>query len=45
MPVTLGLPLAGSIILTTAEGHDATLWTQDAALGNVEGVQYIERVN
>ena len=40
---TFRLPMADSIMLTTARMHDATLWTQDADFKGIEGVQYIER--
>ena len=40
---TLKLPMADSIMLTTARMHDATLWTQDADFEGMEGVQYIEK--
>ena len=35
------LPLADSVILATARAYDATLWTQDADFGGMEGVQYV----
>jgi toxin FitB len=41
--VELGLPMADSIILTTARTHGATLWTQDSHFEGVEGVQYIRK--
>ena len=41
--VTLGLPMADSIILATARTFDATLWTQDADFAAVEGVRYIAK--
>jgi predicted nucleic acid-binding protein len=34
------LPLADSIILLTAQEHQATLWTQDADLKSHKGVKY-----
>jgi predicted nucleic acid-binding protein len=37
------LPMADSIMLATAQAHDATLWTQDADFENVAGVKYIEK--
>ena len=40
---TFKLPMADSIMLTTARMHDATLWTQDADLKGLEGVQYKEK--
>ena len=39
----LGLPMADSIILATAQGADATLWTQDSDFATVEGVRYTPR--
>jgi toxin FitB len=39
----LKLPMADSIILATARGYSATLWTQDAHFKDVEGVRYIEK--
>jgi len=38
-----GIPMADSIILATAQAHDATLYTQDVDFRNIEGVAYIER--
>ena len=37
------LPLADSIVYTTARTCDATLWTQDGDLENLEGVKYIAK--
>ena len=34
------LALADSIILATAQAHDAELWTQDSDLEGLEGVRY-----
>ena len=34
------LPLAGSVILATAQAYDATLWTQDADFEGLPGVRY-----
>jgi predicted nucleic acid-binding protein len=42
--VQLGLPMADSIILTTARAHDAILWTQDIDFKDLEGVRYVEKV-
>jgi len=39
----LRLPMADSIILATARAHNATLWTQDSDLKNIEGVRYVEK--
>ena len=41
--VELKLAMADSIILATARYHAATLWTSDAHLAGMEGVQYIEK--
>lgn len=37
------LPMADSIMLVTAQSHDATFWTQDADFDGVEGVKYVAR--
>ena len=37
------LPTADSIMLVTAQTHDATFWTQDADFNGVEGVKYVAR--
>jgi predicted nucleic acid-binding protein len=34
------LPLADSVILTTARAHHATIWTQDADFSKIPGVKY-----
>lgn len=34
------LPLADSVIYSTAQSHGATLWTQDADFQGLPGVQY-----
>ena len=41
--VELGLPMADSIMLTTARRYGATLWTQDADFEHIEGVRYIRK--
>jgi len=41
--VDLNLPMADSVMLATAQAHGATLWTQDADLKGIAGVQYVER--
>jgi predicted nucleic acid-binding protein len=38
-----GLPMADSIILTTAKAYDAILWTQDSDLKNMPGVKYFPK--
>jgi predicted nucleic acid-binding protein len=42
MSVELRLPMADSVILATARAHEATLWTQDADLKGLAGVEYTE---
>jgi len=37
------LPIADSIILTTAKAYDAVLWTQDANFKNMPGVKYFPK--
>jgi len=37
----LSLPMADSIILSTARAFQATLWTQDSDFEGIEGVRYI----
>ena len=37
------LPMADSIILTTARECDAVLWTQDEDFREIEGVKYIKK--
>ena len=37
------LPMADSIILATAKEFDATIWTQDADLKNIDGVKYFPK--
>jgi predicted nucleic acid-binding protein len=37
----LGLPLADSVILATARGHHAPVWTQDAHFKGLAGVRFI----
>ena len=39
----LGLPMADSIILTTARIHQARLWTQDDDFEGLEGVHYFPK--
>lgn len=40
LSVELKLPMADSIMLATARGHEATLWTQDSDFEKVSGVRY-----
>lgn len=37
------LPMADSIILSTAQAHDATVWTQDSDFEGITGVEYVEK--
>ena len=39
----LKLPMANSVVLSTARAFNATLWTQDAHFSSVPGVNYFER--
>jgi predicted nucleic acid-binding protein len=41
--VSLGVPMADSIILATARVHAAILWTQDSDFASVEGVRYVAK--
>ena len=43
LSIDLGLPMADSIMLASANAWDATLWTQDADFQDVPGVRYIAR--
>mgnify|MGYP001402937797 FL=1 len=36
----MGLPLADSVILATAQAHKALIWTQDADFKKIDGVRY-----
>jgi len=39
----LGLPMADSMMLATAQAYNAMLWTQDADFENIADVQYIKK--
>ena len=39
--IELRLPMADSIILATAQAHNAIVWTQDSDFQGLEGVRYI----
>ena len=39
----LKLPLADSVMLATAQAHDALLWTQDSDFKNIENVKYFPK--
>jgi predicted nucleic acid-binding protein len=41
--IALGIPMADSIILATAQSSDATLWTQDVDFAEIDGVRYVAR--
>jgi predicted nucleic acid-binding protein len=41
--IALGIPMAGSIILATAQSSDATLWTQDVDFAEIDGVRYVAK--
>ena len=43
MSAELKLPMADSIILTTARAYAAIVWTQDEDFEGLEGVRYIEK--
>jgi predicted nucleic acid-binding protein len=43
LSIDLGLPLADSIMLASANAWDATLWTQDADFKGLPGVRYIAK--
>jgi predicted nucleic acid-binding protein len=43
LSVDLKLPMADSVILSTAQAHNAILWTQDCDFEGIEGVQYVEK--
>ena len=43
MSASLRIPMADSIILTTARMYNATVWTQDADFKGLDGVRYIEK--
>ena len=43
--LNLKLPMADSVILTTARAFDATLWTQDVDFEGVSGVMYASKAS
>ena len=45
LSLELKMPMAKSVILTTARLHGAVVWTQDSDLEGVEGVEYIKRLS
>jgi predicted nucleic acid-binding protein len=40
----LKIPMADSMILTTARAHDAELWTQDVDFEGIDDVRYIRKM-
>ena len=42
---SLGLPMADSLILTTARAFNAILWTQDADFAEIENVKYVSKTS
>jgi predicted nucleic acid-binding protein len=43
LSLELKMPMADSVILTTARLHGAVVWTQDSDFEGLEGVEYIEK--
>lgn len=43
--LNLKLPMADSVILTTARALGATLWTQDADFEAIDGVMYVKKAS
>lgn len=41
--VELKMPMAESLIYTTAQIYEATLWTQDSDFENLDGVKFIRK--
>ena len=41
LSVALGLPMADSIMLATAQSFQAVLWTQDSDFESMDGVRYV----
>ncbi len=41
LSVDLKMPMADSVMLATARGSGAMLWTQDSDFENIDGVRYI----
>lgn len=37
------LPMADSLILSSAKTHNAILWTQDSDFKDIEGVKYVKK--
>lgn len=45
LSLDLKIPMADSIILATAQAHDAVLWTQDDDFAGLPGVRYFPKVS
>lgn len=45
LSLDLKIPMAGSIILATAQAHAAVLWTQDIDFEGLPGVKYFPKVS
>ena len=45
LSLDLKIPMADSIILATAQAHDAILWTQDVDFEGLPGVKYFPKVS
>ena len=43
LSLDLNLPLADSVILSTARANNALIWTQDADFKGIEGIKFIEK--
>lgn len=43
LSAALKLPMADSVMLSAAQKHGATLWTQDVHLEGIAGVEYIAK--
>jgi predicted nucleic acid-binding protein len=43
LSVAFKLPMADSVILSAAQMHGATLWTQDADFEGIPGLEYVAR--
>ena len=41
--IDYGIPMANSIILTTARLYDAVIWTQDSDFKEIDGVRYVPK--
>lgn len=43
LAIKIGLPMADSLILATAQAHSAELWTMDADFAGIDGVRFIPK--